>query len=175
VVPADAELSVAPYPKYSSPVPVGVSLGKVAVVDDGLEIPPLVSLPHTVDGPEDAGNSWAARPVSIELTLPENVAVMVEVPVVFTAPDHILRLSPVTLVEVAPAAKKNTTTATTNPSRVQPFVATFMMCSAFPPNPFPRDGDATPASEAALFQPGSRQSTTNLHRGLPAPARISGV
>jgi hypothetical protein len=170
VVPAYAALSVAPYPKYSSPVPVGVSLGKVAVVDDKLEIPPLVSLPHTVDGPEDAENSWAARPVSIELTLPEKVAVMVEVPVVFTAPDHILRLSPVTLVDVAPAAKKNTTTATSNPSRVQPFVATLMIYSAFPPNPFPRDREATPTAEAALVQSGSRQSPTNLHRGLPGAA-----
>jgi hypothetical protein len=126
VVPADAVLLAALYPKYSSPVPAGESLGSVTVVDDGLEIPPLVSLAQTVDCPGDAENSWAAKPVSIELTLPENVAVMLELPVLLTIPDHILRLTPVTLVDVAPAAKKNTTTATSKTSRVQPFVATLM-------------------------------------------------
>ena len=36
-------------------------MGRVTVVDDELEIPPLVSLAHTVDCPWDAENSWAAK------------------------------------------------------------------------------------------------------------------
>ncbi len=88
VEPGCAEPAVRAYPKYNSPIPVGVNTGPGIEVDDALFCDPTMSLAHTLDAPNDDENSCTAKSTSLDTTDPENATDTDDPPVEVTVPHH---------------------------------------------------------------------------------------